>query len=238
MLFKIQFASFSFPAHFRPSVFEIASASVVKWYDDDHIARESFTAPKYREGECPYNPSPLRYASSAVRTRSTISYTPSDASRRVTEAYGTYHDIFESLFSKSLPPPSNESTQNVKELIIESYNVVSNHYPSLDALQRADFLLISGSAASAYLPEPWIITLVSFVRDLPQVMPGLRIVGICFGHQIVGIAFGGTVQKNELGWEIGVRSLVLTNWGKRIWGGEKLASPSLCPFTFLARVLI
>lgn len=39
---------------------------------------------------------------------------------------------------------------------------------------------------------------------------------ICFGHQIVAAAFGTPIVKNNLGWEMGVRSMDLTPLGQRL----------------------
>lgn len=49
---------------------------------------------------------------------------------------------------------------------------------------------------------PWIIRLVEFTRELPQKAPNTRLVGICFGHQIIARAFGGQLERNPHGWEV------------------------------------
>lgn len=83
----------------------------------------------------------------------------------------------------------------------------------------------SHSASSAYTDLTWITTLVSFVSTLPSVSPKLKIIGICFGHQIIARAFGSTVEVNEVGgWEVGVRKIELTNVGKEVFGGDELVS--------------
>lgn len=62
------------------------------------------------------------------------------------------------------------------------------------------------------------------MRLLPSKAPSTKIIGICFGHQIVALAFGGTCVKNERGWEIGVREIELSEAGRTIWGVDKLVS--------------
>lgn len=50
----------------------------------------------------------------------------------------------------------------------------------------------------------------------------VRILGICFGHQIVGRALGTKVGPNDQGWEISVCDMDLTNKGKELFGQDKL----------------
>ena len=40
------------------------------------------------------------------------------------------------------------------------------------------------------------------------------ILGICFGHQLIAKSFGGTVEKNPNGWELGSYSISLAEHGK------------------------
>ncbi|MEM8801686.1 MAG: type 1 glutamine amidotransferase [Pseudomonadota bacterium] len=65
----------------------------------------------------------------------------------------------------------------------------------------AEGWLITGSKYGAYEDLPFIPRLEAFIReayaaDIPQV-------GICFGHQIIAQALGGTVEKFSGGWCIG-----------------------------------
>ncbi|KAK4055421.1 hypothetical protein OIO90_003259 [Microbotryomycetes sp. JL221] len=164
----------------------------------------------------------------------TISLPPT--ATRVLEKYGTYHAIFATLFAKSvaLASQSTSATTNeaqnqvnlakrqVHELTIESYDAVHQVMPDSDSVRQADAVLITGSASSAYEDIPWISNLVEYTSRLPDVNPSLKIFGICFGHQIVARAFGSTVERNAKGWEIGVRSIDLTQVGKDVFGSEQL----------------
>ena len=51
---------------------------------------------------------------------------------------------------------------------------------------------------------PWIAPLKDFLRAAKG---KARLVGICFGHQVMAEAFGGRVEKSERGWGVGLQTL-------------------------------
>jgi len=59
---------------------------------------------------------------------------------------------------------------------------------------------------------------VAFVKHIADEHPLVRIMGICYGHQIIARALGGTVALNEKGWELGTYECELTEEGKELLG--------------------
>lgn len=159
----------------------------------------------------------------------------------VHRTYGDYHDIFSDLFDKSLKLATKEDGRGEEGLALEvrSFDAKAGEYPDQAELDAATGLLITGSgasptyahpllleadcaeASSAYEKTPWIIELVSFTSAVSRTHPRLKLFGICFGHQIVSLAFGGKVEKNAQGWELGVRTVDLTPLGSKVLGKRK-----------------
>src|SRR6266567_3660526 len=66
---------------------------------------------------------------------------------------------------------------------------------------KLEAILITGSSAGVYDDLDWIAPLERFVRAAYDAR--IAMVGICFGHQLIAQALGGTVRKSEKGWGIG-----------------------------------
>ncbi|MGE0180390.1 MAG: type 1 glutamine amidotransferase [Sphingomonas sp.] len=68
---------------------------------------------------------------------------------------------------------------------------------------RFDAYLVTGSSAGVYDDHHWIAPLKTFV----QAAAGpAKLVGICFGHQIMAEALGGKVEKSAKGWGVGLQT--------------------------------
>jgi GMP synthase-like glutamine amidotransferase len=84
----------------------------------------------------------------------------------------------------------------------EIFDVRDNIYPA--SLRSDELYLIPGSRACAYDNTQWVKTLIEFIRTMYS--EGVKMAGICFGHQIIAQALGGRVERARQGWGTGVRS--------------------------------
>lgn len=62
--------------------------------------------------------------------------------------------------------------------------------------------IIMGSYSGAYDKDLWIYDLGNFIQDTAANSDS-KIIGICFGHQMIGQVLGGKVEKASNGWGIG-----------------------------------
>ena len=132
--------------------------------------------------------------------------------------YGAYGAIFTSLLNagaKALDKPSLSPS----DLQISVFDVVTKQeYPSLEDI---DAVLLTGSKHNSFEDHPWILKLVAFTEEVLK-QRRVRIIGVCFGHQIVGRALGNKVGRSDKGWETSVTAIDLTKKGQEIFGKTAL----------------
>ena len=101
------------------------------------------------------------------------------------ERFGRYPAMFESLLG----------------LDTRTYDVEAGALPP--DVDRHDAYLVTGSSAGVYDDLPWIPKLATFLRAAKG---KAKLVGICFGHQIMAETFGGRVEKSAKGWAAGLHA--------------------------------
>ena len=82
-----------------------------------------------------------------------------------------------------------------------------------EALPEGDGLLITGSPLSLTEPAPWMHRLAKTLRQ--RIEHGTPVLGVCFGHQLLSLAYGMPVVRSPRGREIGTVSVQLTAEGRR-----------------------
>ncbi|PAV18111.1 class I glutamine amidotransferase [Pyrrhoderma noxium] len=139
----------------------------------------------------------------------------------VLERDGTYHDVYHTWLRITHPKNDipSEST-----FILEGFDVKEQIYPNLDSNDYSG-ILISGSAASAYEDKPWINKLVSWVGETAKTHPDIKLIGICFGHQIISRAMGGTCVRNNGKWELGTTDIDLSPIGQIVLNTDRKSIP-------------
>jgi GMP synthase (glutamine-hydrolysing) len=80
-------------------------------------------------------------------------------------------------------------------------------------------VVVTGSAASVTTPEPWMTPIEDYlVGAVERAKP---VLGICFGHQLLGRALGGAVERNPRGREIGTVLVEVDKSDPLLDGGVK-----------------
>jgi len=112
--------------------------------------------------------------------------------------FGDYPGMFEDVLDQGAA---------TEPLEFSSYDVRRNEYP--ERLDECDAYLITGSKAAVYDQLPWVAQLRLWISSYYAL--GARLVGICFGHQIIAHSLDGQAARNNQGWGVGVHTTMLAN---------------------------
>ncbi len=136
---------------------------------------------------------------------------------------GDYPDMFAKLLAG-------------RGLTFRTWHVETMDFP--ENVTDAEGWLITGSRHGTYEDHPFIKPLEAFIRAAWAAQ--VPMVGICFGHQIIAQAMGGTVERYPGGWAVGPQAydfegkmLTLNAWHrdqvvKKPQAAEILASNAVC----------
>ena len=129
----------------------------------------------------------------------------------VAARHGTYTEWFRAL----LGPQGFD---------MPDWAVVDGDFP--DSIDACDGWLVTGSPLGVYEDHAFIPPLMDFIRACRDA--GKPVVGICFGHQAIAQALGGTVVKHEGGIKIGRQTYRVKGLGAltlNAWHQDQVVAP-------------
>ena len=112
-----------------------------------------------------------------------------NVSEKFQPRFGDYPEMVRNMFVDLASP-----------LAFDTYDCQCGQLPAhIDAY---DFYITTGSKASVYEDAEWIQGLIRFIRVLADHKK--KLIGICFGHQLIAMACQGKVEKSSKGWGVGI----------------------------------
>jgi GMP synthase-like glutamine amidotransferase len=106
----------------------------------------------------------------------------------VVDTYTSYGAMTEKMFAAAGVPWR-----------FERFNTTRGEYP--DSFDAYDAVLLTGSKADSFSDEPWVRTLRERVGEL--LAQRKKLLGICFGHQLIAYCLGADVGRAPQGWGMG-----------------------------------
>lgn len=130
-----------------------------------------------------------------------------DVLEKFQEEFGNYPSMIIEAFHDIQP-----------DIEFHVFDVRLGGYPELPS--NFDFFVITGSKASVYDEDSWIVELVEYVKLLRR--QSIYCFGICFGHQIMALACGCDVQKAAQGWGVGIAATTVSPAGREFGFADTL----------------
>ena len=107
---------------------------------------------------------------------------------------GDYSDFFRRFF------------QAQPEIELVEFDLTAEEFPG--DLDWCDAWITTGSRLSVYEDVPWVVEFAELVRRLDR--DRRKLVGVCFGAQMIAQALGGEVARAPSGWQVGLKQVTLT----------------------------
>ncbi len=106
----------------------------------------------------------------------------------IADAYVSYGAMTEKMFAAAGVPWR-----------FERFNTTRGKYP--ESFDAYDAVLLTGSKADSFSDEPWVRTLRERTSELLKQRK--KLLGICFGHQLIAHCLGADVGRATDGWGMG-----------------------------------
>ena len=112
-----------------------------------------------------------------------------DLAPEVAPTYTRYGAMFERLFREA----------GAVDWQFDVFHTPAMEYPA--SFDSYDAVLLTGSKADSFSDEPWVVELRRRVSGLLEQKK--RLLGICFGHQLIALCLGAKVGRAPQGWGVG-----------------------------------
>ena len=103
--------------------------------------------------------------------------------------YGSYGLMLEKVLRQA----------GAKHWDVEHFSAPQGHYPA--NFDDFDAVLLTGSQADSFSTDPWVVELRRRVTAL--LSTSVRLLGVCFGHQLIAVCMGAPVGRAPQGWVTG-----------------------------------
>ncbi len=127
--------------------------------------------------------------------------------------YVSYAYMVQVLIENAMGVPNNQN------ITYKTYRVIDGEYPK--KIDECDAYLVTGSKSSAFDDDDWIGQLKVYVQSVFQ--KNKKILGICFGHQLIAMALGGDTRLANHGWGVGVHQYQTTKAGRKLFLPQSLS---------------
>nr|KJB77585.1 hypothetical protein B456_012G145300 [Gossypium raimondii] len=128
-------------------------------------------------------------------------------SEYVKKRYGGYYGVFVEMLAEE------GETWDV-------FRVANGEFPDDEQVDRFDGFVITGSCNDAHGNDAWICRLVSLLKKLDSL--NKKVLGICFGHQVLSRALGGKTGRAISGWDIGVTTIHFSSSSSKLFSSLKI----------------
>ncbi|KAE8687712.1 receptor-like serine/threonine-protein kinase [Hibiscus syriacus] len=121
--------------------------------------------------------------------------------------YGGYYGVFVEMLAEE------GETWDV-------FRVANGEFPDDEEIGDFDGFVITGSCNDAHGNDVWICRLISLLKKLDSLKK--KVLGICFGHQILSRALGGRTGRANSGWDIRVRTIHISSSSSNLFTSLKI----------------
>ena len=112
-----------------------------------------------------------------------------DLAPEIAPVYTRYGAMFERLFRDA----------GASNWQFDVFHTPAQEYPN--SFDSYDAVLLTGSKADSFSDEPWVVELRRRVTGLLEQKK--KLLGICFGHQLIALCLGAKVGRAPQGWGVG-----------------------------------